>query len=214
MKNGKTNPFVMWFVKITGVIPALLFFKPRIHLAKNAHRRLPKPCIFMSNHTSLMDFPLYFLIFPFRSIRFLMAEVLFKKGKFFSWFLYSLGGVYVDRDAYDFSFVSDTIELLDKGKTVGIFPEGRLPLNGKHYPFKPSVVYIALHTDAPIVPVYTAGKYSFFKRADIVIGEEINVRDMCKSAEPTEEEIAEITKKLEEITYSLASEIKVKGDKK
>ena len=61
------------FVKVTGILPAWLFLKPRIRLAEGAKRQLPKSCILISNHISLMDFVVYLLIFPFRTIRFLIA---------------------------------------------------------------------------------------------------------------------------------------------
>ena len=105
------------FTKLTGSIPAWLFFKPKIYRTK---KRLPKACIIVSNHKSLLDFALYLLVFPFRTIRFLMAEVLYNKGKLFSFLLNSWGGIRVDREDRDFSFVSESIEILDKGGTVGM----------------------------------------------------------------------------------------------
>ena len=115
------------FVKVTGFLPGLLLFKPKIYYVnkKAQSRKLPRPCIFMSNHKSLMDFALYLIAFPFASIRFLMAEVLYNKGKFFSKFLYWLGGIRVDRDAYNFDFVDKSVDCLSSGQVVGIFPEGK-----------------------------------------------------------------------------------------
>ncbi|MBQ3575226.1 MAG: 1-acyl-sn-glycerol-3-phosphate acyltransferase, partial [Clostridia bacterium] len=137
---------VLWFTKLTGIIPCLLFYKPRVHLMnEKTSRRLPKPAILMSNHKSLLDFPLYVMLFPFRTIRFQMAEVLYNKNKIFAWFLHCLGGIRVNRDTQDMAFIGNTLEILDRGGTVGIFPEGRLPVNGVPWPFKPSIAYIALH---------------------------------------------------------------------
>ena len=115
MRQRKPNPFLIAFVKLTGWLPALLFFKPKLYYMEGAPRRLPKPCILMSNHTSLMDFVLYLLVFWYRNIRFLMAEVLFRNGRLFSWFLFALGGIFVNRDARDFSFVGNCLESLDAG---------------------------------------------------------------------------------------------------
>ena len=81
MKNKFIVNFIVAFVKITGILPALLFFKPKLFFKnkKVQGRRLPAPAILVSNHMSLLDFALYLAIFPFRTIRFLMAEVLFIK---------------------------------------------------------------------------------------------------------------------------------------
>lgn len=204
----KHNPFVLGFVKLTAYLPAMLFFKPKVYYLdqKVQGRKLPKPCILMSNHTSLMDFPLYLILFPRRTIRFLMAEVLFRKGKLFSWFLKSLGGLYVDRDGMSFDFVGQSLEILEKGGTVGIFPQGRLPVGGKPFPFKPSISYIALRCNAPIVPVYTDGNYGLFKRSHVMIGTPITLPPV-EEEDLTKENYERLTRYLEQQEYKLKEEL-------
>lgn len=207
-KSDKMNPLILGFVKLTGAIPALLFMKPKVYkLNSTTKRSLPKKAILMSNHTSLLDFVLYLMVFFGRNLHFLMAEVLFNKGKLFSWFLYKIGGIFVDRNNYTFSFVEKCLDVLDKKGVVCIFPQGRLPVKGKPFPFKPGIVLVALRTDAPIVPVYTDGNYGIFKRARVMIGEEINIRDYAKSENVTDEELAELTAILEKKTYELKDEL-------
>ncbi len=210
----RPSRLLLAFAKVTGILPALLFFKPkRYYLSDKSPRKLPKPCILMSNHRSLMDFVLYLVLYPWRTLRFWMAEVLFNKGKFFSSFLYSMGGVYVNREAYSFEFVGRSLEILEKGGTLGIFPQGRLPLNGKPFPFKPSIAYVALRTDAPIVPVYTDGNYGLFKRAHVMVGEPIylpRVPEEALSRELYEETTARLQKTMEE----LGEELKKRLEKK
>ncbi|MBE6797605.1 MAG: 1-acyl-sn-glycerol-3-phosphate acyltransferase [Ruminococcaceae bacterium] len=205
MKQKNVNHLLLWFVKLTGVPLALLFFKPKIYYVdkKVQSRRLPKSCILMSNHKSLMDFVLYLCLFFGKTIRFLMAEVLFNKGKLFASFLFGIGGIYVNRDNYDFSFMYETIKVLDKGGIVGIFPQGRLPVGDKEWPFKPSVTYIALNSDAPIVPVYTDGNYGLFKRAKVVIGTPIDIHEFCTQKNPNEAEIKRLTEMLQSKVYEL-----------
>ncbi len=213
-KSPKPSRLLLAFAKITGFLPAMLFFKPkRYYLSEKSPRRLPKPCILMSNHQSLMDFVLYLVLFPWRTLRFWMAEVLFNKGKFFSSFLYALGGVYINRDAYSFEFVEQSLEILDKGGTLGIFPQGRLPVKGKPFPFKPSIAYVALRTDAPIVPVYTDGNYGLFKRAHVMVGEPILLpqvpeKELCK--ERYEELAAQLQKAVEELEEALKKRLEKK----
>ncbi|MEE1198472.1 MAG: lysophospholipid acyltransferase family protein [Acutalibacteraceae bacterium] len=199
MKQKNVNHLLLWFVKLTGVPLALLFFKPKIYYVdkKVQSLRLPKSCILMSNHKSLMDFVLYLCLFFGKTIRFLMAEVLFNKGKLFASFLFGIGGIYVNRDNYDFGFMYETIKVLDKGGIVGIFPQGRLPVGDKEWPFKPSVTYIALNSDAPIVPVYTDGNYGLFKRAKVVIGTPIDIHEYCTQKNPNEAEIKRLTEMLQ-----------------
>lgn len=210
-KNKGLVNLVVGFVKLTGLLPAIVFLKPRV---VRQTRRLPAPCILVSNHKSLMDFVLYLYVFPLRTIRFLMAEVLFNKGKLFASFLYLLGGIKVERDAFDFDFVSHTIEALDAGDTVGIFPEGRLPVNGKGWPFTVSTAYISMHADAPIVPVYTDGNYGLFKRVGVVVGEPFTLADYRKEGLGEQEQLAHLTQVLEQKVFALKDQLEKKdGDR-
>ncbi len=212
---SKMNPLILGFVKLTGIIPAYIFLKPKVYKAnKNTKRFLPKNAILMSNHTSLMDFVLYLVIFCFRNIHFLMAEVLFNKGKLFSWFLYKIGGIFVDRDVCNFSFVDESLSILDKNRVLGVFPQGRLPVDGKPFPYKPGIVLIALKTNAPIIPVYTDGNYGLFKRAHVMIGEEIHISDYVSSVDVSEDDLKRLAKILEEKNYALKDELKKRMNKK
>ena len=196
------------FVKLTGAIPALLFLKPRVRLAPGAKRRLPPSCILVSNHMSLIDFVLCLLVFPMRTIRFLIAEVLYNRSKLFATFLNLIGGIRVDRDTKSFGFVSDALKVLDDGGTVGIFPQGRLPLKGQQFPFTVSTAFIAMNTDVPIVPVYTDGNYGITKRVGVVIGAPIYIKELCIEGLGEQEQIAQLTKQLEEKVFALKEELK------
>lgn len=203
IKNKRLVGFTVGLAKVTGFVPGWLFFLPRVHLAPGARRNLPKNCILVSNHTSLLDFALYLMVFPFRTIRFPMAEVLFNKGKFMSALLYALGGIRVDREGKDFGFVSSCLEVLDDGQTLGIFPQGRLPVNGKPFPFTVSTAFIATHTDAPIIPVYTHGNYGFFKRSEVVIGEPIYISEHLQPGLSKDAQLQQLTEMLEKTVYDL-----------
>ncbi len=196
------------FVKLTGLLPAWLYLKPRVHLAAGAQRRLPKNCILVSNHISLMDFVLYLLVFPLRTVRFLVAEVLYNRAKLLAVFLHGIGSIRVERDAKSFDFISHALEVLDDGGAVGIFPQGRLPLKGQKFPFTGSTAFIALHTQAPIIPVYTDGNYGLWKRANMVIGEPIYLKALSKEGLREQEQIDYLTKLLEERVYALKEELK------
>lgn len=207
MKNKWFINIFLGFTRLTGILPALLFFKPRVYRTK---KHLPKSCIIVSNHKSLLDFVLYLLVFPFRTIRFLMAEVLYSKGKFFSFLLNSWGGIRVDHDDRDFSFISESIEILDNGGCVGIFPEARLPVNGKSFPFTTSAAFIAMHSDTPIVPVFTDGNYGLFKRSCVCVGEPFYLTDYIKEGLDTETQLSRLTEILQKKVFALEEQLKGK----
>lgn len=206
-RNKWLVKFCLGFVKLTGIVPAWLFLKPRVRLAAGAKRRLPKNCILVSNHISLLDFVLYLLVFPFRTVRFLIAEVLYNRNSFLRVFLNAIGGIRVERDAKSFDFVSNALEVLDEGGAIGVFPQARLPLKGQQFPFTVSTAFIAMHTDAVIIPVYTDGNYGLFKRANMVIGAPINLQAFCKEGLEEQEQLAHLTRILEAKVFALKEEL-------
>lgn len=179
------SKLVLWFVKITGYIPQLFYFRKKVYYVnKNeSNRRIKGSAIIVSNHKRLFDFVLYMYLFLNRDIYTVIGEVMFNKGKLFSWFLKKIGGIKVERDAFDFGFLSKCVNLLNKGKVVEIFPEGRLPLKEETtlLEFKPSFVYLALESGAPIIPIYTNGSYAKKARTKVIIGEKIYAQDLYDS---------------------------------
>ena len=64
-------------------------------------------------------------------------------------------------------------------------------------PFKPSFIYIALESGAPIIPVYTDGSYNKKRGCKVVIGEKIYVRDLYNEALSENENIDLLCKYVE-----------------
>ena len=216
MRRYRQSTFVSYFVKITGFPPAWAFLKPRFYRISDKSKKPPKPFILASNHMSLIDMPLYWMKFFGTNLRFLVAEVMFNKNAFMNAILYKTGCLRVDRDKFDFSFIEDAIDCLDRGESIGIFPSSRLPVDGVPFPFKPSVAIIALHSDAYILPCYTDGNYGFWKSAHVMIGDPVKASELYDvNEELTEEEkISIITENLEKLVYSLGNELKKKLSKK
>ena len=184
---------VLWFVKLTGFIPQIFYFRKKVYYVnkKESNRRIKGSAIIVSNHKRLFDFALYMYLFLFRDIYTLVGEVMFNKGKVFSWFLKKIGCIKVERENADFSFLSKCTTLLNKGKVVEIFPEARLPLKGETTlnDFKPSFVYLALESNAPIIPIYTNGSYLKKERTKVIIGEKIYAQDLYDNNKTEKENI-------------------------
>lgn len=208
MEKKRFHGFWLVLAKITGLLPAWLFFTPKVYYTEGAPRatKLPRPCILMSNHTSLLDFPLYLVVFWRYNVRYLMAEVLYRT-KLLATLLKGLGGIRVEREAFDLGFVSESLSTLDRGGVIGVFPQGRLPVKGQKWPYKPGIVWIAMHTDAPILPVYTDGRYGLFKRARVVIGAPFTLPGQGSGRTPDAEETAALCALLEEKEEALQAEL-------
>ena len=194
--------FWNWFAKITGWPVQFFCFRTKVYYENRAtcSRRIKGPAIIISNHTSVFDYAVYLFVFFSRTLRFQMAEVLYKK-RLLGWFLRRMGGIYDDRDGFDFGFVTKSEEILAKGGVVGIFPESRLPLKGEERPiaFKTGAAYIALVSGAPVIPVYTDGSYfKLKKRARVIIGRPVDVSEWIVEGAAEKENVAIITEKLRE----------------
>ena len=185
-----------WFVKITGWIPQLILFKTKVNYEEKAsqNKRIKGKAIVVSNHNQVMDFAVLMFVFWRRTLRCAAAEILFRKNFIFTLFLKALGCVKVDRNEHDFSFLTKLQQILDKGGVVEMYPESRLPKDGESRPieFKPSYVYLALESGAPIIPVFSSVKMCAKKRNDVIIGKAINVGDLYDPALSEKENINNI----------------------
>lgn len=201
------SKIILWFVKITGYLPHLFFFRKKIHYVNKQvqSRKIKNHAIIVSNHLSIWDVALYMFVFVRRNIHILVGEVMYQKNKLFTWFLKKIGGIKVDRDTYNFNFLNEAINVLDKGGVIEIYPEARLPRDNEKdmLEFKPSFVYIALESGAPIIPVCTNGSYGKRKRTHVLIGEPINLRELYNDDLTEKENIDFLTKFVYDYIYDL-----------
>ena len=205
------------FVKITAWPIQFCCFRTKIHYEDKTlqGRKIKGPAIIISNHTSVYDFAVMLFTFPFRCLRYLMAEILFKR-KFLDWFLKGMGGIKVDRDNYDFSFINKCLNVLDKNGVIGVFPEGRIPKENEKKPieFKPSAAYLALLSEVPVIPVYTNGSYFNKKRAHVIIGKPINVSEIIDINSSEKENIEKINREFRKRIIELGNELEKRTNKK
>ena len=198
------------FVKVTGYVLWWFLFRPKIYYKdkKIQGRHIKGQAIIMSNHTLVFDYALFLGVFLSRTLRYQMAEVLFKK-KLLGWFLRNMGGIYVNRDTYNFSFVDESVDIVNKGGVVGIFPESRIPRKGEEtpLPFKPSGSLVALKSEAPIIPVYTDGVYFKAKRARLIIGTPIYAKDYYDESLSEKDNVKLISQKIRDVIVELKNEL-------
>lgn len=185
-----------YFVKFTGWIVQAIVFRTKVYYEDKSvqSRKIKGKAIVMSNHTTVYDYACFLFVFFFRTLRYQMAEVLFRK-PFLGLFLRMMGGIYVDRDAHDLSFIDKSKKILEKGGVVGTFPESRIPKENEErpLPFKPSITLLALESDTKIIPVYTDGNYFSKKRARVIIGKPIDIKEYYDETKSERENIEELT---------------------
>ena len=133
------------------------------------------------SHRSMMDIPFLAAVTP-RRVRFMGKVQVFKipvVGTLFRW----LGGFPVQRDGTDRKAVRDSIEILQGGEPLVVYPEGTRQHGMAIQPLQPGAAYLAIRAGVPIVPVGIAGseeifrshgtKIPRFQRVAIVVGDPI-----------------------------------------
>ena len=170
--------FMNYFTKFTGWLPEQMVLRPKVLFEnkKVQRRRIKGAAIIISDHHSVYDYLAYMFVFFWRTLRFQMAEVLFKR-KGLSRFLRALGGIYVDRDSHDFPCLTKSEAILRRGGVVGIFPEGtRNKENDEILPFKAGSFKIATKSGCDIIPISIVNTSAIFednfpkiKKAHVII---------------------------------------------
>ena len=150
------------------IVRPIFFFIYRIKLIGKENLKHQGKMILIANHVSGKD-PIFMHLIMKQKIYYMSKKELFKN-PFVSWLVRWLGAFPVDRGKGDLGAIKTALQVLDEGKTMGIFPEGRRNLtgNGVIAPFQPGAVMIAL-------PVYISPVRPFH-RTYIVVGKPIDLK--------------------------------------
>jgi 1-acyl-sn-glycerol-3-phosphate acyltransferase len=111
------------------------------------------PVILAATHESMFDVPIVVIASP-RPVSFMAHRDLFRR-RFGAWFFRSLGGFPVHRG--DSRGVAVAIDVLRRGRVLGVFPEGTRNFGRGTAPFLAGAAWLALRTGASIVPCSVAG---------------------------------------------------------
>jgi 1-acyl-sn-glycerol-3-phosphate acyltransferase len=133
------------------------------------------------SHRSMMDIPFAAWISK-RPLRYMGKASLFKipvLGAFFR----TLGGFEVARDGTDRKALRDSMQMLQNGEILLVYPEGTRQNGPKIHALQPGAAYLALRAGVPILPVGIAGTEEImrdheshvprFKHVAMVVGEPI-----------------------------------------
>ncbi len=213
------KPFAV-FVKATGIIPYIALTNPKYYFEdkEKQSRTIKGKAIVMPDHHKIWDVATMMFTFIGRNLRCVIAEVIVEGNPLVRLFTKWMGFVVVDRHNSDFTFLSKSKKILDEGGVIEIFPESRLPKPDEEspLPFKPSITYLALETNAPIIPVVSNANFGKKERMSVMIGVPINVYDYYDNSLSEKENIDNITNMLREKIIALKAELQknIDADKK
>lgn len=197
-KKDKIGSYFFYdFVKITGVIPALIWLRPKIYHPYG--KSIPKGKVLISsNHHTLIDPIIIMASFPFRRLHCLATKDLYRL-KIMNWFLNACHCIQVDKDNFTMASFHQVVDRLNEDKAVVIFPEGQVSAGGSSsiLTFKSGVILMAHKSGAPVVPMYIVRRERWYRHQEILIGNPVDIRGMI-GAIPSMEDITRASEYLRE----------------
>jgi len=154
----RTNNMFYSVFKFIGKILFMLFWKFEVQGIENVPKK--GPLIIASNHTSNLD-PLLLGIAMNRKMHFIAKKEVFESfiGNFVC---RKLNAFPVDREKTDIKALKNTLQILQDGEVLGIFPEGSRSSDGELQDFKLGIIRIAIKTGAPILPAGIIGAHKVY----------------------------------------------------
>jgi 1-acyl-sn-glycerol-3-phosphate acyltransferase len=146
-----------------------------------------RPCIFMCNHVSNLDPPVVLPLLPGRCSVLLKKELMnipilgraMRMGKFVP---VERGG---KRDAAQAS-VKAAAEAMKDGLNILVFPEGTRSRDGRLSTFKKGPFFLAMETQAPVVPVVVSGTQAMMRKGSAAIKPGVARITLLPAIEPAE----------------------------
>ncbi len=203
----KFHYYIPIFLQKVGYILFSLIYKffLRIEIRGKENLRSQRgPVIIAANHTSELDVTTASMLLPFFSPLLPIYFVSDPKEKFktFGWRNYIYGGIFfnllggyaIHSGHKDYSIsLADHLELLKKGRTVYIFPEGKRTLDGNLSPARGGLGFLTFQTKAAVVPVAIntfhglSWKVFLLRKRKVVIHilKPVSVSEMFNTENPT-----------------------------
>ena len=166
-----------WIVRTALWLYCLLIYRYKAIGKEN----IPKDgaVIICGNHRTFLDAPLI-VISNKRFVHFMAKDEL-KKNPLVRFVAYLFQVVYVKRNEKDVGALKQSLKRLKNGEVLGIFPEGtRHGFDKGEGKIKGGAAYLAIKTNATIVPVGIYGGERPFKRIYVHYGEPVNYKEMYK----------------------------------
>ena len=113
--------------------------------------------LIVSNHQSYLDPALLGARLP-RPMSYMGKSELFKNPAL-AWLFRSLGAFPVRQGAGDVRAIKETVNRLQEGRILNIFPEGSRTETGQIMPMEPGAALVVRKSGVPIIPVAIVGAY-------------------------------------------------------
>ncbi len=162
-REAHPNPFFYGLIKIVLFILYRLFFRFKGFKSNLVPDETDKRGVILApNHASFLDPPILGISLK-RRVTYLAKEYLFR-AFFVGWVLRSIGALPIKTEGRDFKSIRDLLRVLTEGKCVVVFPEGTRSLDGNFKNSESGVGFLAVKSQAWVVPVYIQGTFAAFPK--------------------------------------------------
>ena len=170
----------------------------------SGRENIPKePCVFIANHQAYFDVMILEKALEGKQFG-LIAKSEFEKVPVMSAWILRIRGLFINRgDAREsLKTINEGVELIKKGFSLAIFPEGKRSCGEGMDEFKPGSFKLATKAKVPVVPITINGTYHFYEEtgvfnpdavASVVIHPPIETKDLDRNGQ------AELPDKVHEI---------------
>jgi 1-acyl-sn-glycerol-3-phosphate acyltransferase len=162
----QSGHFAHWCARIWSHL-ILMTTGVRVHTTGLDRLERGKTYIFVSNHQSIYDIPIIFASLPFQ-VRIIAKESL-GSFPFLGWHLRRTGHLLVDRRVPDHgAILARWRELVTRGVSLVVFPEGTRSLDGRVGRFRAGSFLLALEAGLPLVPVSVSGSRHVMRKGRLM----------------------------------------------
>ena len=200
-KKRPVGNFWYDFVKITGLIPGLLWIRPKVIRTGG---KCPRGGVLISsNHPTFLDPIILLASIRERRLHSLATTDLFSN-KLKTFMFTQMHCIPVDKNNFSMTTFHEVVDRLKDGKAVVIFPEGQVNRGGGREinAFKSGAILMAHRASAPILPVYIVRREKWYRRQYVVVGEPFDVRAAVGMI-PTMEQVDKVCEQLREQELAL-----------
>ena len=159
--------------------------------------RIRGGAILAANHSSYSDTCILMLSVWYRRMFFMVAEVVMRN-KLLSCLLKGVGAIRVDRQNADIEAIRKSVNVLQEGYLLGIFPQGGITKSEQIQSLKSGVILIALQAGVPIVPMYLQPAKHWYNRRVVVIGNILDPKEIIQKKFPSTADIDRLSQMLAE----------------
>jgi 1-acyl-sn-glycerol-3-phosphate acyltransferase len=168
--SGETEPERREILKATAMWGDDIVKKLRVELRTEGETRLPEgPVVFVSNHESYADIPLFCAAVREKQFGFIAKKELSRLPVFGKW-IADIRSVFIERDDARASLraIEDGVELLRRGFSLVVFPEGTRSRGRPMGAFKRGSLRLAAKPGVAVVPVTHKGSFKIFEESGVI----------------------------------------------